>query len=381
MSASKAEKRERLRPQGLPSLGCDGCQFKSVCGGYYSGTLFGTCFDELCCEYTGKPKELCNAVCPYKSDFVGWLSDAGGLRFDDLPEMVQEPISLPLYVPMIDHRSSRAKPLDWPAVALNTYSVLRMRRNRAYRAIADSPEGLREAYLVKSDAQVILRGVADDPPLEKYWENRQLSNAPSQLAKLGVTAAIGPNFSHFLDVPRTDHIYNKRRQLLCLQELVAAGLNVVPHLNSVSPGDWVFWTNYLRTNPQVCVVAIEFQTGHKAPREGRKVLNHLAAAQKEIGRPLHLILVGGAQFLEYAAVRFRNITLIDSTPFHKAMHRSFFDKSRAGKKWADGFTLQGQKLDEFLQGNVAAYNEWLLARVHQARQDANRPAAEGMEKS
>ena len=331
---TNAELRDLLRPQGLESPGCAGCHFRELCGGFYNGRLFGNCFEELCCHFTGKDKAECNAVCPYKQDFKGWLRDTRGLRFDDLPSIEQPLIGLPTYIPLVDHRSSRREPLAWPVVALKTYSVLGVRRGSGkYQAIADTPDALREAYRLAPETQVVLRGVATDPELERYWEHRITAGAPRQLAQLNIHSAIGPNFSHFLDVPRTDHLYNKHRQLICLMELAEAGIPVVPHLNSVSPGDWTFWRRYLEVNATVRAVAIEFQTGHKSRRQGCSVLDHLAATQTHLQRPLHLVLVGGTQFIEYAAKRFAGISLIDSTPFHKTMRRFRFDTSGPRAVW------------------------------------------------
>ena len=370
---TNAERREQLRPQGLECPGCAGCQFHDLCGGYFNGRLFGNCFEELCCHFTGKEKAHCNAVCPYKADFDGWLADTRGLFFGGLPTIEQSEVDLPLYVPLIDHASSRSSALDWPVVALKTYSVLGVRRTSGrYEAIADSPAALRNAYLLAENTKVVLRGIAGEAELEPYWENRIPSDAPRQLARLNVHSAIGPNFSHYLDVPRTDHLYNKHRQLICLVELAEAGIPVVPHLNSVMPGDWTFWRRYLEVNPSIKVVAIEFQTGNKNQREGRKVIDQLATTQALLNRPLHLVLVGGAQFLEYAAASFARLSLIDSMAFHKTMRRFCFDPCRSGQPWRDGFTLIGQKLDELLVENIAGYATWVEQRVQTARPAARR---------
>lgn len=53
---------------------------------------------------------------------------------------------------------------------------------------------------------------AKDLPLERYWADRRCDQAPEQLDRLGVTLAIGPNFSHFLEVPRTDNLFNRERR-------------------------------------------------------------------------------------------------------------------------------------------------------------------------
>lgn len=286
---TNSERRDKLRPQGLECPGCLGCQFHELCGGYFNGRLFGNCFEETCCQFTGKDKAECNAVCPYKDDFDDWLGDTRGLRFHDLPSIEQNGVVLPQYIPVIDGKTSRKERLNWPVVALNTYRVLGVRRtNGKYQAIGDDPNSLREAFLLSENAKIVLRGVARDSELERYWENRISAGAPGQLSGLDIHSAIGPNFSHFLDVPRTDHIYNKRRQLLCLLELAEAGIPVVPHLNAVMPGDWVFWRGYLEANPTVQVVSVEFQTGNKNRRQGCKAIDQLAVVQQQINRNLHL---------------------------------------------------------------------------------------------
>lgn len=367
-----AKRRDELRPSGLVSPECSSCQWKRECGGYFSGKLFGTCFDETCCEFVGKDKAHCNAVCPYNGDFNDWLADTKGLRFNDLPEFVQPPVRLPLYVPVVDHASRRAGPLQWPLVALDTYKVIRLRRgrDRRYTTVADDPAGLRRAFMLAPETKVMLRGVACDADLERYWEHREEAGAARQLAGLDVHAAIGPNFSHFLDVPRTDHLFNRRRQLLCLADFQTAGLPTIPHLNAVMPGDWQFWRRFLQANPSINTVAIELQTGNKNRKQGRKALDHLAATQRDVGRQLHPILIGGAQFVELAAVRFSHFTLVDSVPFIKAMHRRRFDASNARRPWREGFTLDTQPLDEFLFDNIAGYSHWLEQRASRARNDA-----------
>lgn len=375
--STDAKRRTELRPHGLVSQGCGGCRFLETCGGYHNGRLFGDCFDDLCCHFTGKDKSGCNAVCPYKPDFEDCLRDVRGLRYNDLPMVEQSEVVLPEYVPVIDHASTRRTPLDWPIVALNTYAVTRGKSTKGCQAKDESPDGIRTRFGVASHAKVVLRGVATDPELERYWQRRAVDDSPGQLAKLGIHVAIGPNFSHFLDVPRTDHLFNKRRQLLCLSELAQAGVTVTPHLNSVSPGDWAFWERYLRSNPSIRTVAKEFQTGNKSPREGRKVISDLEALQQRLGRSLHPLLVGGARFAEYAAARFERVTVIDSMPFHKTMRRRRFDAADQPKVWREGYSLERQSLDELLAHNVAGYAAWIADRMHSAR--AKRSNVKGLD--
>jgi hypothetical protein len=146
-----------------------------------------------------------------------------------------------------------------------------------------------------------------------------------------------------------------------------ASLATVPHLDAMMPGDWRFWQHFFRVNTSLRVVAIEFQTGNKNPIEGRKTIDHLAAMQIAIGRQLHPILVGGAQFIEYVAPRFERFTVIDSIPFFNTVFRYRFDPSAGKKPWRQILTLFGQPLDDYLLENIQGYSTWIEQRISQAR--------------
>lgn len=366
---NSAQVRRDLRPHGIIAPACRSCYWFKDCGGFQAERPMATCFEATCCEFRGGDKATCNSVCPYKDDFPDWLSDTHGLSFDDLPSFNQPTLELPHYIPVIDHASRRRKPLAWPVVALNTSSVLRIGRRPGdqYSAVGDSRASIRQAFRVASDCRIVLNGVGRDKHLERYWENRLRSDAPNQLARLGVDAAIGPNFSHFLGVPRTDNLFNRRRQLICLGEMQSSGLPVVPHLNAVMPEDWRFWRILLEKNPTVRYVAVEFQTGNRTPHQGRRAIEHLVQIQTVINRPLHPIIVGGGQFVEYVATRFANFTLMDSMPLLKAMHRQYFDRSAGKNPWRQGFRLIGQDVDDFLLGNVQGYSALIKERIDAAR--------------
>jgi hypothetical protein len=352
-----AKRRLELRTHGVTNAPCHACYFFPECGGIESSRPLFSCFDERCCG-----DGSCNSVCPNHPDFEVWYREVNGLRFGDLPELVQTPIVLPRYVPVVDHGSSRHRTLEVPFAALNTYRVVGAKHNE-YRTVANTPEGLREHFALSPSVNIILRGVAKDPPLERYWHYRKSDDAPNQLARLGISLAIAPNFSHPLNVPRTDNLFNRKRHLICLQELAAAGLCAVPHLSAVVPGDWRFWREYLAMNPSIRYVAKEFETGNKNPNEGRKTVRELAAIQRAIGRPLHPLLIAGAQFAEDLAANFEHFTIIDSTPFIKAVFRQGFDSSIPGDHWYPSLALVGQGIDRLLERNIAGYSDWLYGRI------------------
>lgn len=367
---SKSQRRAELRPHGITSPACKSCYFFDECGGFQAKRSMATCFEETCCEFTGKDKSKCNSVCPYKTDFAEWVSETKGLHFDNLPIIVQQELNLPYYVPVIYHGSKRRERLDYPVVALDTYRTIRVcgsNENR-YRTIANSPETLREQFRIGAQTKVILRGVANDPPLERWWENRLESNAPEQLTRLGIHVAIAPNFSHFLGVPRTDNLFNRRRQLDCLTELADAGICTIPHLSAVMPSDWKFWQHFLKLAPGIQYVAKEFQTGNSNLKEGRKAIEYLANIQDHLKRELHPIGIGAARFTEDFAQRFDHFTIIDSTPFMKtAKAHQRFDLSCGKQPWYPELVLEGMCIDNLLQHNIEKYAAWINERIRTIR--------------
>jgi len=342
-----------MRPPGPVAATCKNCPIFDRCGGIQNGRPLMNCFDQFCCG-----DGSCDNVCLHHPKFEERLIEIGGLRFDNLSPLKQTALHLPKYVPMIHHPYRRSKPLATPFVALDTYDLFRL-KNGSYRTLADSPNAIRQHFRVAADSTVVLRGTAEDAELELYWSYRNVSRTAEQIASLGISLAIGPNFSTFLDVPRTDALYNRKRQLLCLGELSDAGVSVAPHLSATMPSDWSFWRDYLRDNSSLQHVALNCQTGYKNPTEGRKAIERIKAIQESIGRSLSLILIGGGQYAPRLAGSFDRYTVIDSSAFFKTVYRRRLTQPSDDRRSCDDtWTLERQPVDELLSHNVKAQLEW-----------------------
>lgn len=361
--------RESLRPHGRVASDCDKCLHFADCGGIEPElNLFNTdCVQANCCRPWGPGTEAgapdCDDVCPNNPKYLELLREVGGLSFHDLPAIPQAAVDLPRYVPLIYRRYVRKITVNWPVVALDTYEVVKVANDRMV-TVADCPDSLRREFGLGLDTAVMLRGVADDRPLERYWSYRRRDCIPQRLGRLGVTVAVGPNYSHFLDVPRHDNLFNRKRQLLCLAEFVEAGLNPVPHLNAAQPGDWRFWGRFLAENPSITVVAVEFETGNRSRCEGERVVTELVRLQQSAGRRLHPLVIGGTQFLEGIAADFQAASFVDSTPFMKTVYRqAFVSIAATGKRrWRKSPTASGESLDRLLVHNLRCYSDWLDRR-------------------
>lgn len=362
-----AQLREELRPHGMLAHTCPRCVYFEGCGGIEPDRALLDCFELSFCKQNGNRQDCssCSIVCPYSGSFHSRLQEVGGLYFGDLRQIKQPQLELPHYIPVIDHASRRSRPLQWPVVALDTYKVLRLKNGR-YETFQKNGDGLRQALQLSSETKILLRGVAKDPALERYWSYRRRDDAPGQIASLDISLAIGPNFSHFLDVPRTDNLFNRKRQLICLAELSSAGVAVAPHLSAVSSGDLRFWRSYLLRNETITYVAREFQTGNKKRSEGQKAIDQMARIRDAIGRPLHPLIIGAGQFVEYVATKFDRFSLIDSEPFMKAVHRRRFDRDVRGRPWRETYTLEDQRIDDIVLDNLTEYAAWIDERIASA---------------
>jgi hypothetical protein len=177
-----------------------------------------------------------------------------------------------------------------------------------------------------------------------------------------------------LDVPRSDLLFNRKRQLLCLAELSEAGVCVAPNLSAVMPADWDFWSAFLRDSRQLVHVAVNFQTGYRNRKEGQKAINRVRQMQDEIGRGLSLLLIGGTQFLPDVAGKFASFTLIDSQPFKQSVYRKLFRPNQSRqRRWENSWTMAGQAIDEIMQRNVEGYASWVETFVAGANDAPTKP--------
>lgn len=335
---------------------CEHCVFLKSCGGKSPFGDMWNCFDKH--PYDAGDDD----VCPSNPDFVRWLTEVHGLTFDEMGMIRQRGLDLPSYVPHLNHQYCRLLPPLSTVVSISPYQLFRCVKRR-YATVATNARELREFFGLAPGGRVILLGTNCDRPLERYWSNRRIDHAAEQLARLGVDLMIAPNFSHFGDATRTDHLFNRKRQLICLTELHDAGVNVAPHLSAAVDADWDFWGRYLEERPTISIVAKEFQTGNKKKEHGLHCLERMDAIQDRLGRRLHPILIGGAHLTEDAAMRFQSFTVLDSRPFQNAVHRHSFEPKGRRPRWISRPRLPGFRIDDLVTHNFERYSEWILLRT------------------
>jgi hypothetical protein len=324
-------------------LGCSACAFFQDCGGI---------FDDYDCRprCCGEPKN-CTFACPWSDGFARVLSDSGGWGHDG-PWHIRQAASgaLPIYLPLIQHGYRRTRVLDWPVVALSTFAAIRAAR--AALKSNGSGSSLRERFGLSAGVRIVLVSVAPDRFLERYWKLRLARGLPELLSQLGAEHVTAPNFSFFLDVPRPDHMTNRRRSLICAQEFSRAGLSVIPHLNAVTERDWDIWRDILRERTDIVMVCKEFQTGGAIKRVANWHIDKLVDLEQRLGRRLHLVAVGGGRHLR-AFAGLSSFSVVDSSPFMRTCFRRV--RPAVGGSWILKRTRAGAPLDSLLLENVRNY--------------------------
>ncbi len=345
----------RTRQVGLLPKDCASCPLLIPCGGHPLEIIrtIG------CASFAnGELPRDNNDMNPLDEDRYWRLWDDVDGLFDFSISKITPIVSLdlPVYVPLLQHRYSRAAILSAEIVALHLHQIFRKYSDGRYIARFADAAQLRAYYRLRPDAKIILSGVAIDRRLETFWAAHRKYDVPGQLARLGITGVTAPNFSFFTDVTRYQILRNRKRILLVTERLSEAGIPVAPHLNAITDQDWDGCEEMLRDHPATAVVALEFQTGWSTLAEGRAALDRVAGLQQRLGRLIHPILVGGAKHYLDAQALFSRFTILDSRPFMEAQARRVLTANAAGGfSWTRARTDDWAPIDGLLETNLALY--------------------------
>lgn len=336
-----------------PSLGCSACPDLEICGGMYVERRSYNCLDNCC----GDP-EKCDAVCRNKPrEFVERVREIGGFGLDNVPQVARLTESpLPPVVPVLFHGNIRETPFVASAVCVPLYKVIA--RHRGGERFTDA-EAVASAFRVKAGTPLILSGTANDRPLERWWSlGPGRLDAIRKLRDLGFKLVTTPNFSLFTDQPRWDDMHSMKRIAITHEEFLREEMPAALHVNARTERDWERWTEYIRMRSEVAHVAFEFRTGAGWARRIDWQAARLAGLARGAGRPLHLVVrAAGENFLPGLVSAFSKITVLETTPFIKAVHRQRAIETPAARiKWEKSPTAPDAPVDELLAHN------WSLVR-------------------
>lgn len=328
---------------GIMGFGCSSCAFLEDCGGYKRQGGGWSCLDACSCD-----PATCDRVCPRAHGFARALREIDGFDCLGLPALPAIEARPPAYVPLIEHGHKRERELEVPWAAVPLRRILGG-RGKCYQPNVRTSAELRATFMVPAAAQILLIGTGPDRPIERYWSRRRSERGMlHDLAALGFAVGVAPNYSFFLNDPRTHHLHARKRSLICAVEWGRVGIPPVPVLQAVAHRDWDAWFEILERQQAVSVVAKEFQTGNAAPDRGREAIRQIALLQKRLGRKLHLIAIGGMHFREELAASFDSWTVVDSTAFMKAVHRRRAERWNGKLRWK---AARGAAIEDLLDHN------------------------------
>jgi hypothetical protein len=255
------------------------------------------------------------------------------------------------YAPLIHHAYSRRDAFSGEVVAVSLYELLD--RNGAPRYVSRSD--IAKQFRIRSDAKLIVSGVHVDSMLERIWRSTHRESIAIMLRSLDVSLLTSPNFSVYNNVPRTENLYNIKRNALIAQEFLERRVPVALHINACTDTDYLRYAKFLTERPEFEAISFEFITGPGYPSRVGWHVKKLIDLSTIVARPLQLILRGGTSTVGILSRVFANLIVIDSDPLQRALRRKRMIFGNDGRmKYIDNRLPEGEPIDNLLVENALA---------------------------
>jgi hypothetical protein len=331
-----------------PALGCQTCPEKVLCGGVCVAAPYFDC-TTYCC---GKP-DTCETVCRGNPKYADRILEVGTFDLARVPHEARfDAPDLPRVIPILYHGSSRTGVVSPGWAALPLCGMFR-RRTGATRF--DSGAELRAAYRLAPETQLLLTGIGEDAPIERWWGVGM--DKRSELIRMMRNGGVGlmttPNYSVTLNVPRWDDLYAIKRIGLVYAEMTGEGMPTALHVNGRTDTDFKRWAEFIVARDEVTHVAYEFTTGTGWARRRENHAAWLCGLARDVGRPLHLVVRGGLDLVGRFAEVFAGVTVLETDSFMWTMKRQrAVPRGNAGIRPQPSPTDRGAPLDDLLASNI-----------------------------
>lgn len=320
-----------LKDQGAgPALlGCADCLDRPLCGGLH---LPAGAIDSCLAHCTCLPGEQdrCDLACPTRPHYlVKRVREVGGFDLGNLPKAKgHDLLDLPSYIALVHGQSAGQRPFAADFVAI-PMSVAITGRGKAVRA--RTRHELVAATGMRPKIGWVLSGTEDDRFVERIWGVARRHHIFSGMRAAGVVFATSPNFSLYADVPRQDNLHAMKRIAIVWYQMQEAGIPTALHINGRTNQDFVRWAAFVRDQPAVKVVAVEFGTGALPLSDRQRFVERLVQFARDVGRRLSLVMRGAAEVARELTQSFDRVTLLDSTAYQRAVHRRLAFVDGAGR--------------------------------------------------
>jgi Domain of unknown function (DUF4417) len=336
---------ERRNP---PALGCQTCPDKTLCGGVCVAAPYFDCLTYCC----GKP-DKCGSVCPANPHYADRVWE---VRTFDLANVPRGPRldapELPRVIPILYHGSSRIGVVSPGFAAL---PLCAMFSRRSGEARFRSATGLMAHYRLAPETQILLTGIGEDVPIERWWGlgMSQRAEVIRTMQRAGACFMTTPNYSLTVNVPRWDDLYAIKRIGLVHSEMIGEGVPTALHVNGRTDTDFKRWAEFIVAREEVTHVAYEFTTGTRWAKRRQDHAVWLCGLARDVGRPLHLIVRGGTDQLGGFRTAFAGVTVLETDSFMWAMKRQeAVLRGNTSIRRRAAPTEKGAPLDELLAGNI-----------------------------
>jgi hypothetical protein len=178
-----------------------------------------------------------------------------------------------------------------------------------------------------------LFGIDSDLRLEANWG--QWVRIGKLSKSLGFVAAVLPAYSTWGVDPPMEHVYNARRSLRVFEIFQEEGIAAIPTIAAYWPAQWNIWATWLRENPEVRDIAIDFGTivRSAANAEWTIFLERLTGLLEKIGRPVTLHISGVNTIDKLVEIFARvqspeSVRLFSTSPIQKATVGTYLGAER-----------------------------------------------------
>lgn len=348
-------------PGNFPlALGCPSCQHFEECGGLSIEEGVFDCLDFCCAN-----PDACSSVCRKKAEpFAEQIREIGGFDLDNVArtpaigvELVED------VVPLIYHGSSRAEALSHRVIALRLADLVNFRTG-ALRF--ETRATLCQTFRIDEAATLILTGVDHDHRIEPWWAlGGKRIHIIEQLRQIGVAMVTAPNFSVFLDRPRTDDLHAMKRIAIVFAEFQLGGIACALHAHGRTERDFQRWGFFIRERPEIQTLSYEFITGPAAKTRRPFHLEQLAMVAETVDRDLDIIVRGKPEVIPFLREHFKRVIYIESGTFLKTIKRQ--QAERAGNRdltWNTIPTAPGSPVDDLFRHNAQERITYLRNRFY-----------------
>ncbi len=342
------------------ALGCGDCASFEWCGGLSVRDSIWDCLD-LCC---GRPGKCTNVCMKNPLQYVDQKREVLGFDLSNVPRVVGNYRHLGHdIVPLIYHKTSRARPVAGAAFALRLHDVIDFARGEVRYTSRDL---LCEAFKIDPSADIILSGVDHDERIEPWWTlQSRRSHVLQQLRDLDIQLITAPNFSLLLDRPRTDDLHAMKRIAIVWSEFEQHGLACALHVNSRTLKDFDRWADFVMQRTEIAVLSYEFITGAGKKARRQFHIDGLRKIAQGAGRPLDIVVRGDPNVITPLLQDFRNVIYIDTMGYMKTIKRQRATRSSNSKlDWIATETRLSDEVDEMLEHNLNEQGLFIRGRFY-----------------